>query len=337
MEISHVNPAMSNYDVQNSKNKDKKVAPSIASGVAGVALGNLANNGIVTISKIPNKHIMKRIQSLCSEHADSFEQISNAVNHVLKGKGVLDKGVKILDVTTHQGKEAISGLVEQELNGHKLLSRLPKSAREFASSLLGSVFTSGGNAAYLPNTKTVVLAGDKLGLTVFHEAGHAINANASKIGRVLQACRGTSLLALPISFIALFKRPKMEGQKPEGAVDKATTFVKKNAGKLTFATFLPMLIEEGMASVRGCKMAKSVSPEIFKATCKVNGLAYLTYLGVAVATSIGIAVARNIRDKFAINSMKKKQAKAQEQLAQLQAMYNQPTINNYNPYSYKIA
>ena len=303
-------------------------------GVAGVALGTFAKNGIQSISKIPNKHIMNRIQNLCAEHKDSFEQISSVVNQTLKNKGVIDKGVKILDVTTKQGQETISALMRQEFKGHKLIGRLPQGVQEFASEVFGSLFKSGGNAAYLPNTKTVVLAGDKLGLTVFHEAGHAINANASKIGKALQACRGASLLSIPIGIIALFKRPKMEGQKPQGVVDKTTTFVKKHAGKLTFASFLPMLIEEGMASIRGCKMAKAVSPEIFKATCKVNGLAYLTYLGVALAAGIGVAVSRNIRDKIAINSMKKKQAQAQEQLARVQANFNNQV---YTPNSQKIA
>lgn len=337
MNINRVDAVVPNYGMKNQETKNPKVAPSIGAGAAGVVLGSMANSGITHISKIPNKHIMKSIQNMCAEHKDCFEQVKGAVNQALKDKGVLEKGVKIIDVTTKQGQEAISGIMQQELKGHKLIGRMPQQAQEFASEIFGSIFKSGQNAAYLPNTKTVALAGDKLGLTVFHEAGHAINANASKIGRALQACRGASLLSIPISMIALFKRPKAEGQKPEGAVDKATTFVKKNAGKLTFATFLPMLIEEGMASIRGCKIAKTVNPEVFKATCKVNGLAYLTYLGLAVASSIGIAVARNIRDKFAIKSMNKKQAKAQEQLARVQAYYNNPVNNYYTPSSYKIA
>lgn len=338
MEMNYVNLMTSNYGTKNQESKVKKVAPSVAAGIGGVALGTMAKGGINAVAKIPNKHIMNTIQNVCAEHADSFERVSDVINQTLKNKGVLEKGVRILDASTPEGAEAVTRVMSEELKGHKIFERIPESARELASEIFSSIFSSGQNAAYLPHTKTVVLSGEKMGLTAFHEAGHAINANASKIGKALQACRGTSLLSIPISLIAVLKRPKMEGEKPEGAVDKATTFVKKHAGKLTFATFLPMLIEEGMASIRGCKMAKLVSPEIFKATCKVNGLAYLTYLGVALAAGIGVAVARNIRDKIAINSMKKKQAKAQEQLAQLQAQQYKQNMNNfYIPSDYKIS
>ena len=338
MEMNHVNFVTPYYGTQNQERKGKKVAPSVAAGIGGVALGTMAKNGVNAVAKIPNKHIMNTITNLCSEHADSFEQVSGVINQTLKNKGVLDKGVRILDASTKEGAEAVTRVMSEELKRNKLFERLPESSREFASEIVGSIFTSGQNAAYLPKTKTVVLSGEKMGLTAFHEAGHAINANASKIGKALQTCRGTSLLSIPISLIAVLKRPKLEGEEPQGAVDKATTFVKKHAGKLTFATFLPMLIEEGMASIRGCKMAKSVSPEIFKATCKVNGLAYLTYLGLALAAGIGVAVSRNIRDKIAINSMKKKQAKAQEQLAKLQEQQLRQNMQNfYIPSTYKIA
>ena len=316
MEISHVNPMQFNYD--GKKQKTGKVAPSVLATIGGVTLGSVAQSGINAVSKMPNKHIMGKISGICMENADSFEKVTNAVQQTLKDKGVLEKGVRILNASTEAGAAEVEKVVAEELAKNKLLSKVPKTGRDIAGTVLSSLFEGGGNAAYLPKTKTIVLSGDKLGLTAFHETGHALNANASKIGRALQACRGASILSLPIALVAVLKRPKMEGEQPKGAVDKATTFIKKNAGKLTFATFLPMLIEEGMASVKGCKIAKTVSPEIFKATCKVNGLAYLTYLGLAVAASVGVAVARNIRDKIAINSMKKKQQKAQEKLVKLQ-------------------
>ncbi|MBR6163477.1 hypothetical protein IKQ26_06280, partial [bacterium] len=300
-------------------------------------LGSVARTGINSVSKMPNKHIMNRIKGLCEENKDSFEQVTSAVQNALKDKGVLEKGVKIIDATTEAGAREMEQVIKEELSRNRLLKGTPNVSKDLVSSLMTSMFQSGENAAYLPHTKTVVLSGDKLGLTVFHEAGHALNANASRIGKALQACRGASLLSIPIGLIAVWKRPKMEGEEPKTPVDKATTFVKKHAGKLAFASFLPMLIEEGMASIKGCKIAKTVSPEIFKATCKVNALAYLTYLGIALASGIGIAVARNIRDKIAINSMKKKQAQAQEQFARVQAQQIKQNYNNLRiPYNYGI-
>ncbi len=325
MEINRSNFVQQNYGTKNQE--PSKVTPSILSTLGGVVLGGVANTGINSVSKKPNKHIMNRITDICAENKDSFEHVTSAVQNALKDKGVLEKGVKIVDTTTEAGAREMEQAIKEELSRNRLLKGTPNMSKDIVGSMMTGMFQNGENAAYLPNTKTVVLSGDKLGLTVFHEAGHAMNANASKIGKALQACRGASLLSIPIGLIAIWKRPKMEGEEPKGAIDKATTFVKKHAGKLTFATFLPMLIEEGMASIKGCNMAKTVSPEIFKATCKVNGLAYLTYLGMAVAAGVGVAVARNIRDKIAINSMKKKQAAAQEQFERVQAQQMQQRYN----------
>ena len=73
------------------------------------------------------------------------------------------------------------------------------------------------------------------------------------------------MLALPIALIALLKTKKAEGEQPTGVVDKATDFIKNNAGKLTFATFIPTLIEEAMASIKGNKMAKELlNPQMAK-------------------------------------------------------------------------
>lgn len=183
MEMNYVNLSMSNYGMQNQERKGKKVAPSVAAGVGGVVLGTMAKGGINAVTKLPNGRIMNKITSICTEHADSFEQVSGVINQTLKNKGVLDKGVRIIDASTKEGAEAVTRIMSEELKGHKLFERVPESAREFASEIYGSIFTSGQNAAYLPKTKTVVLSGEKMGLTAFHEAGHAITQTQAKSER----------------------------------------------------------------------------------------------------------------------------------------------------------
>lgn len=158
----------------------------------------------------------------------------------------------------------------------------------------------GKNAFYSFNSKKIIMPEKGLSLAVFHEAGHAANQNFSTIGKMLQKCRGLSLLSLPISIIALFKTKKAPNQEPKGAIDKTTTLVKENAGKLTLATFIPLLLEEGLASIKGNNFAKkTLSPELVKKVSKTNALGFSTYLGLAAFSSLGTYLGVKVKDAIA--------------------------------------
>ena len=108
----------------------------------------------------------------------------------------------------------------------------------------------------------------------FHELGHAMNANLSKIGKFLQKSRPVSMY-LPV-LLALYgactrkAKPKNEDGKLNGA-QKTHNFVRDNAGKLAFLASVPMLLEEGMATVKGQKFAnKLLKPELANRVLKAN-------------------------------------------------------------------
>ena len=150
---------------------------------------------------------------------------------------------------------------------------------------------------------TILLPEQKLSLTAFHEIGHAANANLSKIGKLLQKSRAPLMFGVMpiIALIALWKTKKAPEQKPQGAVDKTTTFIKENSGKLTFAAFLPILIEEAMASIKGNKFAKNagLSTELLSKVVKTNKIGYLTYVGSALLTSYAIHLGTKVKDSIA--------------------------------------
>ena len=140
----------------------------------------------------------------------------------------------------------------------------------------------------------------KLSLAGFHEAGHAMNANLSKVGRFLQNCRKAPLLSMPIAAIALLKTKKAPGEEPTSKTDKATTFIKENAGKLTFAAWLPVLAEEGLATLKGNKFAKQLlNPELAKKVVKTNAYGYSSYLLAAVLSGVGICAGTKVKDAIA--------------------------------------
>ena len=99
--------------------------------------------------------------------------------------------------------------------------------------------------------------------------------------------------------IAICKRPKAEGEHPKGFFDKATTFIKNNVGKLSFAAMLPIVAEEAIATMRGNKLAKQLlSPENFKKVAKCNMYGAATYVLSAVAMGVGAWAANKVADKF---------------------------------------
>ncbi|MDD3436331.1 MAG: hypothetical protein PHC64_04165, partial [Candidatus Gastranaerophilales bacterium] len=97
-----------------------------------------------------------------------------------------------------------------------------------------------------------------------------------------------------------WKTKKAPNQEPKSTTDKTTTFIKENAGKLTFATFIPMLLEEGLASIKGNNFAKKVlSLELAKKVSKTNALGFLTYLGLTTLLSLGIYLGTKVKDAIA--------------------------------------
>ncbi len=163
------------------------------------------------------------------------------------------------------------------------------------------VVSKGKNAFCSPLTKDIMINMDNLGGASFHEMGHALNASGSKALKALVFGRHITKFFVPVILaVGLFKSKKKEGQEPNGIIDKMTTFIKNNAGKLTFAALIPTLAEEGLASIRGAQIAKKVlDPKLLKKVNKYNFLAWTTYIASALVAAAAVKTAIMVRDKIA--------------------------------------
>lgn len=104
--------------------------------------------------------------------------------------------------------------------------------------------------------------------------------------------------SLPI--IAMCKRKKAEGEETTGPIDKVTTFIKENVGKLTTLAFIPVIAEEFKATARGNKIAKELlSPELASKVAKCNKMGGLTYVVLGISAGVGAFVANKIKDAIA--------------------------------------
>ncbi len=161
----------------------------------------------------------------------------------------------------------------------------------------------GKNACFAPNTKTIVLNSDKMAVAAFHEMGHALNQQSTGLIKIIKNLKGLRGLTPLILLTAAFKNKKAEGEKPVGVFDKVTTFVKKNhCGILTTALFIPTVIEEGIASIRGSKVAKPLLDErLYKQLNKFHGKGWLTYVASAIASALAVEAVSWVQNKI-VNS-----------------------------------
>ena len=89
--------------------------------------------------------------------------------------------------------------------------------------------------------------------------------------------------------MALLLASKVIGKPQDG--DK--NFIERNAGVLGFAAFLPTIIEEGAASLKGINAVKHVPRNLFEGALNTNILKrnYLCALATYILAGVGLGVA----------------------------------------------
>ncbi len=327
--------------VEKAENKGAKT-PKVRS--FGGSLGALALGGVVSqVAPVPiSLKIVSKMQELGTLNPEDGKAAHNALKQMLQETGLKDKGVRIKFLSEPRtiikdGKSIIAS------NGRTLdFLGIYRSFNDFMYVL---PIREGKNAMFCPKdlklpkitmseyerlvvsgkkqlleqklkekatyikANSVLLSKDKLHTVGFHELGHAMNWNFSSFGRFLQKCRTVAMFA-PM-FIGIYgavtkkSKPKNEGEKLTVA-QKFNNFLRDNAGKLSFAVALPMLIEEGMATAKGNSFAKKLlSPELAKRVSKSNAVAYSSYLLTAVLGTLGAYVAVKVKD----NAISKKETK----------------------------
>ncbi len=178
-------------------------------------------------------------------------------------------------------------------------------------------FKLGMNSAYFPKANKILVSEQTLSTSVFHEIGHALNNNFSKIGKVLQKMRPVALVAVPIiSLLALTTKRRVEDKPKDRKINNGLDFIKRNAGQLTLLAFAPMVIEEAMATIKGNGLAKNLladAPKLLKKVKVGNALGLASYtlaaIGSAIALKSGIKAKDKIQQRYELKKMAKFEAK----------------------------
>lgn len=258
---------------------------AICLGTAFGIIGAMGTNGIAS------KKLLNYSKYFTQEE---IAEIKKGAQQVLETTGLQDKSVTITYYPEEYLKESEAKLKDvkkeflQDLKKFKIVSAYKK----FQKMIILDKKAVGNSGA---STYRANIYGNGTLFSVFHELGHIMNGHfgiLNKINPVWRYRKKARMLIIPIALYSLFKPTKKQTDNK-----KSKDFIKDNAGKLTFATFLPILIEEALASYKGGREAKKVlSHELYKKIAKGNKLAFITYLSSAVIASLSVYGMIKIKD-----------------------------------------
>ena len=264
-------------------------------------------------------NLMPRMFSMLQElNEEELQQVREAAYKAFDKTGLKDKGIGIINITDNNKFDALDQIKQEakaDFAKRTKLQKLGLYIQAGMSKLLNPVSTETlvnaiakcETAGYLPTIKKFIINMDSAPDLLFHEMGHALT---DKYGNFLSKFNIKSrfyVLALAPVFLltSLIKSPKKnKDEKTEGVVDKTTTFIKNNCGKLVTATFIPILIDEALASIKGQKLAKEfiTSKSILDGLKKTHLKAYSTYLFAAGSFGGLSALAVYFRDRWVAKS-----------------------------------
>lgn len=158
-------------------------------------------------------------------------------------------------------------------------------------------YANGTNACTLGDK--VYVNFNKMSASSFHEMGHAKNYKDFGCGKILQNMRNPliakGLIGLSLAS-AIFlsdknKDERVEIEKNGNFIDKGKMFLKDNCVTLAALSQVPMLAEEGLASIKGASIGKKyLSPQnMTKFNC-LNLKAWSSYL-IGAAFIVGTVFA----------------------------------------------
>lgn len=234
--------------------------------------------------------VMKGIHNIGKLPADKIEIMHKAAEQAIKDTGLAAKGLQI------------EYLKKPLINLSSKLEFITKPIKQIEAGYNGMFVQGITNVNGKPQMVQSILMPQKdVSFLAFHEIGHAMNNNFSKIGKFVQLARNPlmTLASLIILYGAFSTKSKpKDGEKLTG-MQKVNNFIRNNAGKLAFGATLPVLLEEGIATLRGNNLAKKLlSPDMLKIVKKGNAVAFLSYLATAASLGLGAWAAVKIKDKL---------------------------------------
>lgn len=227
----------------------------------------------------------------------SFIINGRKAKEIFNASGLAEKGVRLQNVEYTRYKTSCMNKYLKDINSLKISSL---KENYIAATMENAKNTSalGLNSFYDPRKKTIINNFKRMATAIPHEMGHAANyTSKNPLLKILTKARYLQLLVPVILTVAILRKPKKEGEESTTIIGKGLDFVKENSVALTAGCMLPTVAEEGLASIRGAKMAKKfLTPEKLKSLNVINFKGWATYAIAAGATIGAVWLANKIRN-----------------------------------------
>ena len=200
---------------------------------------------------------------------NKVSDVNNAINTVVSESTNLEKnGLKIKNMTSFSDSD---------------FAKLPKFLNPDKNIIRGK------NASFSQFDNVIAINREKIPLAAFHEIGHAYNKQSSNILRKIQyASPVLGALGILAAFLPIIITPAPERDNvPMTFGEKLKNKIRSSSPFLAAACYIPIVAEEGIASLRASQLAKPLlQPEIYKKMVRGNICGFLTYFGSMVACAM---------------------------------------------------
>ena len=231
-----------------------------------------------------------------------------AAHDAFEHSDLKQKGVEIVHVTPDNYKSVTRKIINAQKARHNTRrginpsKKLNLSLKKMDKKLFNKILNIGlgKNAGFVALTNQVLVNEDKMSFSTFHELGHAINKNGKGLKKILAKSRNLFAVAAPVTVaISLLTRDHKPSDGKESDIHKEYSFIKKHCGLIAGLCMLPTVIEEGLASINGQKLAKGkLSPDLYKKLVSLNTKALGSYALGALLVGVFANLAVYIKDKI---------------------------------------
>ncbi len=326
-------PAISNRNNENTKtygnsNNQNPTINNLITVPAGIAAGSASAFAIKVVGQTTVVgylfNLFERIHDVTVK-GFPLRKIADFANKMVdenigkRKNGIIPKELSFSYSTPENLKQTTRFLKQQfEKSREKLPSRNPltflgkifKKASDLLVGKLPEKITLkklAKEACYIPIINHINVPNKHRGC-IFHEIGHAINKCGNFFSKLpFRADNVSKYFVLPaLIFTAMFtgkgdkENKEKQAIKQDSFFKKSRQFIKDHIGALTFASFIPCMIEEARASAHAVKFINKQGglSKAFKAGhSKFLQAAFLTYLALAAITALSVKAAVSVKDK----------------------------------------
>lgn len=302
-----------------SKVSKKEIDDLSIASQKGLELTGLKQKGVEIFSIQEDPELKTKMKDLIGCAGKLYKSIFSKNDELIEQCAEeAKKSLERLFENAKEDQEAMDALKTEILSSKKLKNGIPEMNEAIAQNIANmqalTMFKNGSNACYLPHANKIILPSKTLRTSVFHEMGHAMNNNGGMIMKALQKCRPLAkIVPGAVLMVSLLnKRPKnsekVDTSTLKGKMQNVADKTKKHAGLITGLAMLPMVLEEGIASLRGQGVAKklvsegSLSKELFKKIKATNFGGFASYAlaatGAVAACELAIKIKDNIQKKY---------------------------------------